>query len=60
MTSPENAFWKEYCNKLEGLGKRCDDKTYPELSHVQRDVFVVRVKNNSTDARITPCSVNQK
>lgn len=37
-----------------------ENQAYPELGHVQRDVFVVRVENNSTDARVTPRAMNQK
>lgn len=35
-------------------------RTYPELSHIERNILIVGVKNDSTDTRIAPRSVNQK
>lgn len=42
------------------MDDRVDTKAYPELSHVQRNVLVERVENDSTDTRVTPCAVDQQ
>ena len=72
MTSPEKAFWNAYYIRPGGGGGHqhtsfkgprsfvCLCTTHPELSHVEGDVLVEGIENDSADTLVAPGSVDEE